>query len=258
MCANNGYRNDEIQQKNLFQLDRIIVNQNAAKNHTITNVVISSSPFNLISFGGFTEIVSPITTVQTFLFFNITMSEISAGSSANLIEFSGFTSEAHHMFSFALLTFSSVTFSTGGTFFDFQHTSSPLAPLVIANSFFLNNRRGYIKLENSDLSQQKIAVLTDSVFSSNMQEQEALISVKGNSLMQVLKSTFQNNYSLATGSVLRAEGIVSFEDSVFMGNYALKAGVLMVGTQGTVLCNNCTFLSNFAIESAVFDLNNAN
>ena len=58
--------------------------------------------------------------------------------------------------------------------------------------------------------------------------------------------------------MLRTEGIVSFEDSVFTGNYALKAGVLMVGTQGTVLCNNCSFVSNFAVEGGVFDMNNAN
>ena len=126
--------------------------EDAAKNHSITNIVISSSPFNLISFGGYSEVISPITTLQTLLFYNVTMQDMSVQSSANLIEFSGFTSDAHHVFSFALITFSSVTFTVGGSFFDFKHSSSPLSPLVIANSFFLNNRRGYIKLENSDTS----------------------------------------------------------------------------------------------------------
>ena len=150
LCTNNGYSNDQIQQKNIFELDKIIVAENAAKNHSITNVIISSSPFNLISFGGFSELISPVATVQTLLFFNVTMQDMNVLSPSNLIEFSGFTSEAHHVFSFALITFSSVTFTSGGRFFDFQHSASSLSPLIIANSFFINSRRGYIELENSD------------------------------------------------------------------------------------------------------------
>ena len=37
----------------------------------------------------------------------------------------------------------------------------------------------------------------------------------------------------------------------------MKAGVMMVGIQGAVQCTNCTFQGNFALESGVFEMNNA-
>ena len=46
-------------------------------------------------------------------------------------------------------------------------------------------------------------------------------------------------------------------DSTFTSNYAAKAGVMMIGTLGSVMCTNCTFANNFALESGVFDFNNA-
>ena len=35
----------------------------------------------------------------------------------------------------------------------------------------------------------------------------------------------------------------------------MKAAVMMVGIQGAVQCDNCTFHGNFALESAVFEMN---
>ena len=57
--------------------------------------------------------------------------------------------------------------------------------------------------------------------------------------------------------MLSSEGILSIADSTFVRNYAAKAGVMMIGTLGSVICNNCTFSANFALESGVFDMNNA-
>ena len=122
------------------------------KQTTITNSVIESSPFNLLSFGGYADQLPSIAYPQTLLVFNVTMRSFDVLSSASLIEIRDFEAAPHHVFTLSLVTFNAVSFAVGGSFINFGHHATPLSPSVIANCFFIDNRNGHISVKNSDTS----------------------------------------------------------------------------------------------------------
>ena len=110
------------------------------------------------------------------------MREINVQNTASLISFDEFNAATHHVFTFSLLTFDSISFSNGGAFFELSHQSTPLSQVVVANCFFLSNRGGHISIENSDTSPDrlKVVVVTDSFFIGNQHEARAIVNVEGN------------------------------------------------------------------------------
>ena len=89
VCKNNTYSSGEIAQKNILQISKITVLENTPKQHTITNAIIESSPFNLLFFGGFADSVQ-VVHPQSLLVHNITMWNLKVKTETNLIGLSQF------------------------------------------------------------------------------------------------------------------------------------------------------------------------
>ena len=89
--SSNSFNSYEAAHKTLIWISKIAVVKNEEVIHSLTNVHIESSVINLISFGGFTDLISePVTTIQAFAFSNITFKDLQIEQEENLISFSDF------------------------------------------------------------------------------------------------------------------------------------------------------------------------
>ena len=67
------------------------------------------------------------------------------------------------------LTFHEVFFGIGGGFISLKHSSNGQVPLVIKDSLFMKNKRGYIDIFNSDLNDDalKVVQIENTLFEEN-------------------------------------------------------------------------------------------
>ena len=87
-----------------------------------------------------------------------------------------------------------------------KHSSKE--PTIIDTLTMSRNINAKITLDNAiktDSSLRQIVLFTGAMISSNIQNREPLFVVLENSRLEVVASTFTNNYSTTQGSIIKAD-----------------------------------------------------
>ena len=84
---------------------------------------------------------------------------------------------------------------------------------------------------------------------------ESLFHISANSLLTVMNSSFEDNFSLGRGSIIFSElnlSKVFILKSIFKKNYALTGGVFFSSLNGFIEVQSSSFIENFALSGGVY------
>ena len=75
--------------------------------------------------------------------------------------------------------------------------------------------------------------------------------------LNIINSTFEDNYSLGKGSIVFAENKFSkaiISESQFLNNYAYHGGLFFLSYEAEIIALNCSFKNNFAVNGGILFL----
>ena len=155
---------------------------------------------------------------------------------------------------------SDITFIRDGNLILFQQQTK--VPMIVTNSIFQNVYGGGIQFKA--YNKNNLTLTTNIIFvnmtatNCNSNTQSFMTATTG-SVISVYNSSFVNNCNYMNGAVASAEALsasISFYNSVFQNNTAVKGAVFNVDNQGYISWTNCTIQNNFAIQSGVIQASN--
>jgi hypothetical protein len=86
-----------------------------------------------------------------------------------------------------------------------------------------------------------------------------LLHVTTNSILEVLNSSFTENFSIGRGVIIYSDSphsISIVRNSNFTNNSGIYGGVFSTELRAMIDVDNCTFTNNFAIQGGVLYLSN--
>lgn len=155
--------------------------------------------------------------------------------------------------------FIDLTFTKFGNLIEFTHNAKQ--PVQVNNVTFNNIYGAGIHMEPQDIFDTEnplTLAVTGCTFESNTPWVSGFLNVFENSIVTIEESSFNNTYSVGSGSVILAnykENSITISNSNFTNNYAILGGVFYSQFSSSITCNSCMFENNLAIRGGLAFLN---
>lgn len=223
--------------------------------NTISGITYSNSSVTVIKISKFINTPSvpkPITYTHSLFSSSVITSPRA------LIPLNSLTSTFDIQFSFQNITFDSITYSSSGPLFEFDHQL--VNNVLMTDCVMSNIQNGYVRITTPATSNTAIftKVVIDNLSVDGVKEtSNSLITLAEQGKVQISNSEFKNIYSFGDGAVLsggasKTESVV--EHTMFYNNTAQKGAVFYLSDESSVICTNCTIYDNYAVVSGVIEV----